>query len=65
MHKEIEDMIEFLYNRTYKAYGNDQELKRENWKFSWAWDIIWYFLFISGFYRFLNKIFFFRKKTSG
>jgi|LakMenEpi03Aug12_release.lakeMendotaPanAssembly.Ray.scaffolds.fasta_scaffold3356073_1 hypothetical protein len=41
MQNEIEQMIDFLYNRTYRPYGNEQELKRDNWKFDWAWDIIW------------------------
>ena len=41
MKTEIEQMINFLYNRTYKAFGNNIELNRNNWQSGWAWDIIW------------------------
>ncbi|CAF0856828.1 unnamed protein product [Brachionus calyciflorus] len=40
MHNLIEEMINFLRHRRYKAVENKRDLIFEQWK-TWPWDIIW------------------------
>ncbi len=36
----IVDMIDFLEERNYAAWGNGIELTKNDWK-RWPWDIVW------------------------
>ncbi len=38
--KKIIEMIDFLQERKFIAYGNNAKLEKDAWK-SWPWDIIW------------------------
>ena len=39
-HNLIVDMINFLYSRDLRPYGNNLPLQKESW-LSWPWDIVW------------------------